>query len=135
MPKYQIDSNISKVRELAANFRIFCDELNLNDDAGLLELMLVEAVNNIIEHAYNNISGSLVDAQFEADNKNITITLIDHGIYFPASVFNNGKPIPDKNRDLSEGNRGLGLIYTIADNVERYNVNGMNILVLVKNRN
>lgn len=131
---YQINSDFSKVKDLASFFRKFCGERNINNETtSVLELILVEAVNNIIEHAYQNQKGLPISAQFEAKHNEVVITLIDEGNLAPDSVYKEKKNMP-KCEDLPEGSWGIGLIQSLSDGVEYYNVNGMNILVITKSK-
>ncbi len=136
MTNYQIDSNLFNVQVLAKNLRDFCLDNNIDENTtSVLELMLVEAVNNIVEHAHKGKSGFVIDAQFKIDEREVTIIIIDDGSYFLDTKNKHQViTIPENAVDeLPEGGWGLGLIESIADNVEKYNVNGTNILVLTKN--
>lgn len=136
MANYQIESDFSNVHILAKNLQEFCVEKDVDDSlANVLELMLVEAVNNVVEHAYAGKTGFVIDAQFEANDDEVTITLIDQGVFFPETVYGaiKNQIVSKKSyEELPEGGWGLGLITTIADDIEKYNVNGTNILVLTK---
>ena len=135
MINYQIDSDFSNVKVLAKNLRNFCLENNIDENTtSVLELMLVEAINNVVEHAYKGKSGFVINTQFDIDERKITITIIDEGSYFLDPENREINTTPENAVDeLPEGGWGLGLIESIADNVEKYNVNGTNILVLTKN--
>ncbi|HIQ16278.1 MAG TPA: ATP-binding protein [Leucothrix sp.] len=129
-----INSQLSDVRKLTDQLKCFCQEQNIDDVlSNQLELMLVEAVNNIIEHGYTNNSGS-IEITFEISNGVITITLVDQGMPFPLDIEDASSTMPFT-EDLPEGGWGLALIDTLADEVERYNsCNGHNILVITKNK-
>ncbi len=134
MTRYSIDSDLSQVRELAAAFQAFSEEERLGDVlTGQLELILVEAVNNVIEHAYELKQGSTVDAQFEAFHSKVVITIMDRGLPVPEAIRDTEVDMP-KITDLPEGGWGLGLINALADQVEHYTVDGLNIMVLTKKR-
>ncbi|GAA0399890.1 hypothetical protein GCM10009133_05910 [Cocleimonas flava] len=131
----EIDSELSEVKKLSAHFRDFCNHNSLNEQlSGLLELALVEAVNNIIIHAYEGLPGNTIKAQYQKTDSNIIITLTDFGKKFT------GK---DKNKDtekgdlesLPEGNWGIGLIESIVDDIQRSRNADSNTLIITKSIN
>lgn len=134
MKNYSIESDLSKVRELAAVFQQFSKEEKLADDlSGQLELILVEAVNNVIEHAYENKSGLPIEARFEACDSEVVITIKDQGLPVPKVIQESEKEMPDIFA-LPEGGWGLGLIYALTDQVKHYTQDGMNVMELKKGR-
>lgn len=136
MANYRIESDFSNVHILAEHLQQFCKKNTIDESlSNVLELMLVEAVNNVVEHAYAGKAGFVIDAQFDVNDDEVTITLIDEGVFFPESVYGekrNQRISKDSYDELPEGGWGIGLITTIADDIEKYNVNGTNILVLTK---
>ncbi len=131
----EIDSDLSEVKNLASHFRNFCSYNQLNDEFSvLLELALVEAVNNIIIHAYENTSGNSIKTHYQKTDTDIIITLTDVGKGF--TVKNNNNLIQCNNiHALPEGNWGIELIESIADEVERSRENGSNTLIIKKSIN
>ena len=127
-----INSDFSEVRKVSELLHIFCTTIQLNNEiAGQLELILVEAVNNVIEHAYKKTSG-YIDVYLEALITKVAITIKDKGIPVPSEVQNTPKEMPDINT-LPEGGWGLGLIYALADDIQHYTKNNINIMRLTKN--
>jgi serine/threonine-protein kinase RsbW len=132
---YSIESDLSQVRELAVVFHEFSSGVDLGDElSGQLELMLVEAINNVIEHAYENKQGFPIDVEFEASYKKVVITIKDKGLSFPDHVISDQQQDMPENTDLPEGGWGLGLISILADQMRHYTKNGINIMVLTKYR-
>jgi serine/threonine-protein kinase RsbW len=133
MTCYSIESDLSRVRELADVFKRFSIEEQLGDKlTGQLELMLVEAVNNVIEHAYEMQQGFIVNTRFEASKTEVMLTITDYGLPVPLSPIAKGKAMDVT--ELPEGGWGLHLIYTLADDVKHFTVDGLNTMVLTKNR-
>jgi len=131
----EIDSDLSEVKNLASHFRKFCAYNQLNEQlSGLLELALVEAVNNIIIHAYEGVSGKTIRANYQKTDTNIIITLTDYGKAFTGKDKNS-----DANKDdidaLPEGNWGIDLIESIVDEIERNRENDSNTLTIIKSIN
>lgn len=116
-----IDSQLAHVRLLGSAVRGIGKELDLsNEQVGQLELMLVEAVNNVIEHAYENKAGNDIRVRVEYDPAE----------QFKMIISDRGHPMPDvqiqtrladdevlmpEPESLPEGGWGLGLISMLAD--------------------
>ncbi|MCK5918104.1 MAG: ATP-binding protein [Cocleimonas sp.] len=134
MVNCSITSDFSEVRKLSSELQYFCDQEQLNSDiSGVLELILVEAVNNVIEHAYDNKPGFPIDVKFEAFLTKVVICIKDQGLAVPDVVRNRDAKTDMPNiTELPEGGWGLGLIYTLADDIEHSNKNGFNIMIITK---
>lgn len=138
-----INSDLSEVKVLANHFRMFCSDNQLNEDfSGVLELALVEAVNNIVIHAYENILGFKISAQFKIIDSEIIITLVDTGKTYKDEKISENKlksslqnQTDVETKDLAEGRWGLGLIHSIADEINRHRENDSNILTIKKSIN
>ena len=129
--QYKIESNLSEVKVLASHFRDFCTESQIDEgNAGLAELALVEALNNVIIHAYDNKPGLEISAYFEFNNSEITITIKDFGKAFNRREIE--KPTDAPVEDLPEGNWGIDLISSIIDEMTRHREDDTNILILKK---
>lgn len=127
-----IKSDLSKVKVLSGHFRSFCESNRIDEHtSGLLELVIVEAVNNIIIHAYKSDSGLDIKAEYELLSSEMIIKLTDFGFEFSKKKTEN-KPVNLDVKDLAEGNWGLDLIDTIADEVIRDRKNNSNILIIKK---
>lgn len=130
---FSIKSELSEVRVLAKHFCNFCKLHNIDDDIlGLLELCLVEAINNIIIHAYNEEPDLIINAEYEISHFEIIIKLTDFGKIFHQEPKHNKNT---RNNELAEGSWGLSLIQNIADEVDRKRENNSNILIIKKTIN
>ena len=133
MSSLTINSTFSEVRQASALLQQFCVEHDIPiETQGHLELMLVEAVNNVVEHAYEHQADGkiLIELEKTADHAEIKIT--DQGTAAPGSVMIEGSKLPDANK-LPEGGWGLCLIQALADTIEYFRYTDHNILVLTKN--
>lgn len=130
-----ISSELSQVVKASEVLHQFGQDHKL--DEGLtaqLELILVEAINNIIEHAYQSEAGHPVHVDFDFVEGQVLMTLQDEGIAVPEKIKlinESTSPMPDV-ADLPEGGWGLGLINMLADRIEFSVKDGMNVLVLGK---
>jgi anti-sigma regulatory factor (Ser/Thr protein kinase) len=96
-----------------------------------IELVLEEAVVNIIQHAYPGKEGE-VELQIQTHASAIRIVLKDRGPPFdPLSV--EAKIDPDMPLELRElGGLGIPMIRKFVDEIDYMRENGYNVLTLVK---
>lgn len=127
-----IESKISHISLLAKAVQAVCSE-EVKDEITLynIQLCLVEAVTNVIKHAYHLKPGNFVEVIVGLDEQQVMIQIIDNG--------EKATPPPvkelDKHQDLSnlaESGRGLFLIDQIMDEVIWSDSEGKNILTLKK---
>jgi len=82
-----------------------------------IQLATDEAASNIIEHAYENMPGEVLELSCGMRGDVITIILTDHGESFnPSEV-----PLPDLKADLSDrkiGGLGIFLMRKLMDEVQ-----------------
>ena len=98
--------------------------LELSQDAcGNLELVLAEAMNNVVEHAHGGRLDGLIEvrvAHAEADGSAVVCELIDDGVPLPPSGPPQGTwpEIPDDVADLPEGGFGWMLIRELVHDLD-----------------
>ena len=110
----------------------YCETHDIAIDLqGQLELMLVEALNNVVEHAYLEKAGSSINIELEMIDHNAVMKITDNGISAPGSVLIEGSELPDVTA-LPEGGWGLCLIQALADSIEYHRYPSHNMLVLTK---
>ncbi len=115
-----IDSQLEHVRLLGSALRGIGQELALSSSQlGELELILVEAVNNVIEHAYEFQTGNNVSVRMEcAPGHCMRLIISDQGKSMQCLnadgqiMVESGFPDP---LQLPEGGWGLALIHALAD--------------------
>ncbi len=132
--KLIIESNIDHIPLLSKAVRSVCSTV-IQDEVLLynLELCLVEAVTNVIEHAYHQKLGNLVEVIVTFDENDIVFHVIDLG---DKGVI----PIPKKELDynpkdvssLPESGMGLFLIHRIMDEVHLSKKGKKNVLLMKK---
>lgn len=133
--KLIIESKISQIQPLAKGVRGICS-CATQDDLLLyhIELCLVEAVTNIINHAYHRVPGKSIVVDVAFDEDRLTIQLFDSGD--KSSI---EKPKDQLDYDLNdittlpESGMGLFIIYQIMDEVTFSESDGKNVLTMEKN--
>ena len=102
------------------------DFQNLRDDA---QLVLAEALNNVVEHAYASTTLGAVALRVESVTDQLEIHLTDWGNPFPSSTIPEGRN-PNPN-DLSEGGYGWFLIRSLTSEIRYFRKIGRNCLSLI----
>jgi len=101
-----------------------------------VELAVVEAVNNSIEHAYRSQSGNSVDVSFEYDSDCLNIRIKDYGMPMPNSIagqLSKDAVMPGINVDmdsLPESGWGMQLLKSVCDEVSYKRMQSCNTLSL-----
>jgi serine/threonine-protein kinase RsbW len=102
-----------------------------------IELSVVESVNNIIKHAYNNERGHDIEVVFFIHCNRITLEICDTGknlnIVLLEKINESLPPFdPDDIENLPEGGMGISIINQVMDGVAYETANGRNKLILTK---
>lgn len=132
-------SDLEQVARVAARIREFCTRPPLTDrDLMGIELCVVEALNNAIEHACGGMPanhGIRVDATWEAPELQLEIS--DPGRAMPPGVLEAAarralEPDTDDPGALPERGRGLAIMQHLMDRVSYRSDRDRNTLVLVR---
>lgn len=124
------DENVSTVGELVKKL---CEMIPISEKlAYQIELCVVEACNNVVEHSYLDKPGNNVELVFFSDGKQIRLTIIDSGIPRKNKIKDAIEFNPDDVNTLPEGGMGLYIIKEIMDENEYYSENGKNYFTLTR---
>lgn len=96
-----------------------------------VEIVLAEAMNNIVEHAYLFRKDGLIDLKLYRDAQNLLIELRDKGeklVSIPQKKVMKGAAV--KFEDLPEGGFGWFLIHSLASDIEYQMIDDENVLKL-----
>ena len=120
------------VRQAVLDTRGWLDTLDLlQDDLCNLEIMLAEALNNIVEHS-NAPEGALIDLNVEVGQRRAICWIRDFGM--PCDVLTKpiaaARPESAKIALLPEGGFGVALIQSIASEIEYLPVERGNFVML-----
>lgn len=94
--------------------------------AMLLPSAVVEAINNIIEHAYGNRGGGPIHLRIDHDAAALTVELRDRGAPMPLPL-----PSGDLPDDAADSGRGWRIIRSVFPRVIYQREDGENRLTLV----
>ncbi|MBV4365780.1 ATP-binding protein [Erwinia phyllosphaerae] len=100
-----------------------------------LDLALCEAASNIIRHGYPTRQEADYRVAFSHDAGAITVMLIDSGVPVPAAQLSSAPSVDDalpELENLSEGGRGIALMYACVDKICYRSDGGVNRLALSK---
>lgn len=133
--KLTIESKIDSLALLSKAIRAICNTV-VTDEVMLynLELCLVEATSNVINHAYHRKPGNFVEVSVTVDDHHVIFKIIDTGE--KATLPTPKKELVSNADDLfswPESGMGLFLIYRIMDEVSYNSQEGKNILTMKKN--
>ena len=129
---FVIDSRLENISFIGVAVRGICNYLSLNEmNAYHIELCLVEAVTNAIQHAYQLEPGHDVEVNLLFAGNCITLQICDTGeptdVKGETYVFE-----PERPQVVPECGMGLFLMYKLMDEVLYEQVGNKNILTLKK---
>jgi len=132
-----IDSDMRHVQHVGEAVRGLCSQLELADaKPSSVELAVVEAVNNSIEHAYRSEAGNSVNVAFEYDEDCLSIKIQDYGVPMPKRIAGQltGKAtMPSENVELDalpESGWGVQLLKAVCNEVSYDRIKSCNTLSL-----
>lgn len=104
-----------------------------DEQAGAVEIVLAEAVNNIVEHAFQNVDPGMALIRARLSGNTLQVFLVDEGAEFPGAELPEGKPtnIDTALDNLPEGGFGWFMIRTLTRNVRYRRWRARNHLRLV----
>lgn len=138
---YSIESDFEEVSQLGQAIHKMVADAGMGEiDSARVELGVVEALNNVVEHAYQLQPNHKIKIIFEPSKNNVVIHIIDTGITMEQNLFpidDNQKEVKELGRfqDVPDGGWGIALIKSIMDEVSYKSENGTNHLTLLKKMN
>jgi serine/threonine-protein kinase RsbW len=132
--KFTIDSHLEHIGLVGLAVQALCSYVGFSEvEAYQIQLCVVEAVTNVVKHAYGAQAGHEVV---------VAVSLHPEGISF--RVMDTGKTMKPLSREplefdptnlatIPEGGLGLHIIQTVMDEVDYQTANGTNILTMHKN--
>src|SRR4051812_49084392 len=97
----------------------------------MIELCVVEAINNAIEHAYAEVPHAHVETKLTVDGDALEIAIIDSGKAMPDGVLDEARAkLAAPPGEPQEGGYGLGLIVEIMNAVRYQRSANLNTLTM-----
>lgn len=132
--EYTIPSRYDAVREALASLLTKLREAGVGaEDTGTIELVLAEALNNVVEHAYKeNPDCSFVLTSSLAET-GLSVRMTDSGVAMPGLALPSGD-LPEIDtglQDLPEGGFGWALIHTLTEDLTYQRINDQNVTSFV----
>jgi serine/threonine-protein kinase RsbW len=127
MPQIEVAADLIAVRELAAFVRQACAEARVEELAAIdLELAVVEAANNIVEHGGEQ--DGKIGLAFTCAGQEACVVLTDRGRPVSPDLFSRCREVaPD-----ALGGRGIAIMRSCVDEIGYSTSEGINQLRLVK---
>jgi serine/threonine-protein kinase RsbW len=130
----RLDSRLENVPLASSALRAMAREVGFaQEESERLELCVVEALTNVIQHAYGGEAGHPVTLFVLVTEEELEMRVHDEGLPMPDGLLE--RPEPDEATEvalLAESGRGLGLMRRIADRMDyRHGPEG-NTLVLAR---
>lgn len=130
-----IDSAPLLVARVGVSVRAVAIELGFDADAAAsIELAVVEAANNAVEHAYQLEPGHVVEVSLYEAEGGLVVEVTDHGKSMPPGTLDRAT-FPDEVpclEALEEGGRGLAIVRALMDDVRYESACGRNTLRLLR---
>ncbi len=126
--------DFNHVRLLGIAFRAVAETVVPSSEAAQLEIAIIEACNNIVEHAYSQQTG-IITMDIQTTSEKLIVHLRDTGSPVPSGLQISASPRDfdiSGLDDLPEGGFGLFLMDTIIDERRYWSENGINTLTLTK---
>lgn len=130
--RLSIDSDLDAARMLGVAVQSLCRYWEFSElQAYQIELCVMEAVTNVIRHAYGGRPGHPVELSVSLD-QNLRFEIRDQGAAMPAGCLEESRQLPASEtlEILPEGGRGLFLLQTIMDHVSYESTPEGNTLIL-----
>lgn len=128
-----IKSRLQSVRLMGTAINGVCLAAGCDQEtAAMVELGVVEALNNIVKHAYQNQPEHQVETKIEIEPNRMVFTITDSGLGLagwekPSLEFD-----PNDLSSLPEGGMGRYIINSVMDKVEYISGKDVNTLSLTK---
>jgi serine/threonine-protein kinase RsbW len=132
-----IGSELANVPIVGSSVRTLCEELGVGStEAAEIELAVVEAVNNAIQHAYAMHSGHEVAFSIEFDDGCVVARIRDSGRAMPPGTLEAVPDEPDFDPEVltsvPTGGMGLVIMKQTMDAVRYESAGGENCLTLLR---
>lgn len=131
--KFTIDSRLGNIGLVGLGVQSLCSYVGFSEvEAYQIQLCVVEAVTNVIKHAYGAQAGLEVVVAVALHPEEISFRIMDTGKTMKPLSREPLEFDPTNLATIPEGGLGLHIIQTVMDEVNYQTVDGTNILSLTK---
>ena len=131
--KLTIDSNPENIPFLAGALNKLCSFVPLSDvESYQIEVSAIEAVNNAIEHAYDNKPGCSIEVIFTLCPDKLTLDICDYGRMMEYESQTSLEFDPHDLINIPVRGMGLFIVKSIMDEVSYRSDQGKNTLTMTK---
>jgi serine/threonine-protein kinase RsbW len=131
--KLTIESILDNVPLIGGAVRGIASTLSIDEVSSYhLELCVVEAITNVIKHAYAFKAGNSVEVNILLLPEQITFQICDRGISLDPAKVRLLRFDPEKLETLPESGMGLFIMHALMDEVRYETLSGRNILTMSK---
>ena len=138
MTNYQLQSDYKEIAGVCSGVLAELSDVLSPAKRDELHIGLSEALNNVIEHSYQEEPGNKIDVCLESSANKVTIRIIDYGRGMAEEKFENrAAEVVFDQEDMAsfpEGGMGISLIKACMDATAYTRKDGANTLELVKHR-
>lgn len=130
---HTIQSTPEAVRGLLATLMRDLSTADVPDGAcGMVELVLAEALNNVVEHAYRGAPGGVITVHTALRGNVLSLRITDDGAPLPGGALPHpdDPALPGPRADLPEGGFGWRLIHALTTRLDYTRTGGRNRLTL-----
>lgn len=130
---YRIPSDYAEAVELNRVIRQKLESENIEEHVcNAVEICVIEALNNVVKHAYQGDNTKWIDVSLNLNSKVLEIRITDEGksrtsFETPTLEFD-----PEDINNLPEGGMGLYIIHQLMDEIDYQIINDKNIFILKK---
>ncbi len=117
--------------------RLLMEDRTSEETRNEMEIGVMEAMTNIVRHAYKDVPIGTIEATYTSALEGITVEFKDTGSPIPSDLFeranNSGLNFDETDvANLPEGGMGVALMHVIFDSIEYNHENNINRLTLFK---
>lgn len=131
--KFTIDSRLEPIGLVGLAVQALCSSVGFSEvEAYKLQLGVVEAVTNVVKHAYGAQAGHEVIVAVALHPEGISFRIMDTGKTMKPLSRESLEFDPTNLATIPEGGLGLHIIQTVMDEVDYQTADGTNILIMQK---
>jgi serine/threonine-protein kinase RsbW len=131
--KFTIDSRLGNIGLVGLAVQALCSYVGFSEvEAYQTQLCVVEAVTNVVKHAYGSQPGHEVGVEVALHPDRISFRIMDTGQTMSSVSREKMDFDPDDLATIPEGGMGLYIVQTVMDEMAYQTVEGTNIFTITK---